>query len=172
MNIFLTDNGEIKLLDFGIAKIKDSITVTKTGSRIETLLYMSPEQVKDSKYLDYRSDIYSLAVTFYHLLTGFAPYDNTNSSEFKILTKIVNESLVFEDIPADWAKFLKPYLEKDPAKRPVLRKFEQSGHPTQKQTEADTKLLESADKVDEHKHVNDPSPTGYIFIFFKNQSDC
>ena len=131
-NIFLTDNNEIKLIDFGIAKVRDSIEETATNIRLGTILYMSPEQVVGSKTLDYRSDIYSLAVTFWHLLTGDAPYD-TNSSDFEILTKIVNEPLSFDNIPPDWAQFLAPYLDKDPKKRPELRKF-----PPIKKPEAET----------------------------------
>ena len=142
-NIFLTDNKEIKLLDFGIARIRDSITVTATGIHLGTLLYMSPEQVKDSKSLDYRSDIYSLAVTFWHLLTGVAPYD-TNSSDFEILTKIVHEPLRLDNIPADWAKFLEPYLDKNPIKRPELRKFEFQPPPKQPLKE-DTKEFPKED---------------------------
>jgi len=122
-NIFITTDGKLKLLDFGIAKIRGSVTITQTGSRMGTLMYMSPEQVKDSKHLDYRTDLYSLAVTFYHLHTGYAPYDNTKSSEFEIQTKIVNEHLQLDKLPQAWSSFLAPYLKKDPQDRPRLTNF-------------------------------------------------
>lgn len=122
-NFFITTNGNLKLLDFGIAKIRRSVTITQTGSRMGTLLYMSPEQVKDSKHLDYRTDLYSLAVSFYHLLTGFAPYDNTKSSEFEIQSKIVHENLKLDKLPQTWRSFLSSYLEKDPLARPKLTNF-------------------------------------------------
>ena len=111
-NIFLTDKDEIKLLDFGIAKIIDSKTetVTVTGSFMGTPKYMSPEQVEDSKHIDYRSDIYSLAVTFYHLLTGFPPS--------------IHEPLELKKVPLEWQSFLQPYLEKGPKNRPELKHFE------------------------------------------------
>ena len=123
-NLFLTDNGEIKLLDFGIAKIRDSINQTQTGSRIGSPMYMSPEQVKDSKNVDYRSDIYSLSVTFYHLLKGSAPYDDS-IPEYDIPSTIVNKPLILKDIPAEWSAMITPYLVKDPADRPALKRFEQ-----------------------------------------------
>jgi formylglycine-generating enzyme required for sulfatase activity len=123
-NIFLCTDGNIKLLDFGISKIRDSVTITQTGTRMGTLMYMSPEQVKDSKHLDYRSEIYSLAVTFYHLLTGAEPYDNTKSSEFEILTKIVTEPLHLDLLSEEWRNFLLPYLNKEVTDRPKLVNFE------------------------------------------------
>ena len=122
-NLFLTDKNEIKLLDFGIAKIKDSIVKTQTGSRIGSPMYMSPEQVKDSKNVDYRSDIYSLAVTFYHLLKGSPPYDDS-IPDLIIPSKIVNEPLLLKGIPSEWISMLTPYLAKKPSERPALKRFE------------------------------------------------
>ena len=123
-NLFLDKKGNIKLLDFGIAKIKESISMTQTGQGLGTLMYMSPEQVDDSKRVGPQSDIYSLAVTFVHLLTGRSPYDTTKSSDYAIRKGIVEVPLDLNDIPAEWQGFLAPYLAKDPAKRPALRPFE------------------------------------------------
>ncbi|MHC1777589.1 MAG: SUMF1/EgtB/PvdO family nonheme iron enzyme [Lentimicrobium sp.] len=136
-NIFFTVDGKIKLLDFGIAKIKGSITATQTGTRMGTLLYMSPEQVKDSKNIDYRTDIYSLAVTFYHLLAGVAPYDSTKSSDWEIQTKIVMESLHVEKLPDEWKLLLEPYLNKDFQLRPELKAYGVHAHHRPSETPAD-----------------------------------
>jgi len=119
-NIFLDKKGNIKLLDFGIAKIRESISSTQTGQKIGTLVYMSPEQVKDSKRIDYRTDIYSLAVTFVHLLTGRLPYDSNNCSDFEICEYIVYKPLDMVGVPVIWQQFLEPYLAKDPQQRPAL----------------------------------------------------
>ena len=123
-NIFVDEEGNIKLLDFGIAKIKEGISMTQTGAMMGTLMYMSPEQVDDSKHIGPKSDIYSLAVTFVHLITGRAPYDTANTSDFKIRESIVYKPLDMTGVPADWQAFLKPYLAKDPDERPALRPFE------------------------------------------------
>jgi len=153
-NIFITDDDHLKLLDFGIAKIRSSITLTQTGAHMGTLLYMSPEQVKDSKHLDFRTDLYSLAVTFYHLQTGFPPYDSTNSSAFEIQTQIVNEPLHLALLPLQWSSFLFGYLEKEPGKRPILQPFSNTKSPTdsgsfEPDSEKKTKLPSASQKIDE-----------------------
>ncbi|WP_158549956.1 serine/threonine-protein kinase [Runella aurantiaca] len=93
-NIFLTKNNAIKVLDFGIAKIIDNnLNLTGTTSKMGTPMYMSPEQIQTPKDVDYRTDIYSLGVTLYVLLTGRKPYDDATDSEYWIQTQIVNEPL-------------------------------------------------------------------------------
>ena len=75
-NILLTKAGEVKVADFGLARITgngDSMNLTQTGMTMGTPLYMSPEQV-EGRALDPRSDIYSLGVTCYHMLAGEPPF--------------------------------------------------------------------------------------------------
>lgn len=120
-NIFVDRQRNVKLLDFGIAKVKESIGATQTGQKLGTLMYMSPEQVRDSKSIDYHTDIYSLAVTFVHLITGKAPYDSDSSSDFEISEQIVYKPLDISGLPKFWADMLSPYLNKTPDQRPDLR---------------------------------------------------
>lgn len=93
-NFIITISEEIKVLDFGIAKLvgDGNHHLTKTGAQIGTVYYMSPEQVR-GQVIDYRSDIYSLGVTFYELLTGVCPY-RSMTTEYEIYDSIVKEPLL------------------------------------------------------------------------------
>lgn len=92
-NIMVTPNRGIKIMDFGIAKLaNETMSLTKTGSRLGSPLYMSPEQVTNGQ-VDYRSDIYSLGVVYHEMLTGTPVYDQNNTTEFEIYNKIVKEPL-------------------------------------------------------------------------------
>ena len=147
-NIFVNNEGDIKLLDFGIAKVRESISSTQTGQKIGTLMYMSPEQVKDSKHIDYHTDIYSLAVTFVHLISGKRPYDSDTYSDFEISEQIVYHPLDLSGLPREWQQFLAPYLEKDPQKRPDLKPFgAASGMPSQTQFNAKDEATVCADSA-------------------------
>ncbi|MFV1980103.1 MAG: serine/threonine-protein kinase, partial [Rhodothermia bacterium] len=73
-NIMLADRGQVKLLDFGIAKLGAGIGLTQTGSTLGTAAYMSPEQTKGAD-VDKRADLWSAGVLFYEMLTGRRPFE-------------------------------------------------------------------------------------------------
>lgn len=92
-NIMVTPNKDIKIMDFGIAKMaNETLSLTKTGSRLGSPLYMSPEQVTNGQ-VDFRSDIYSLGVVYHEMLTGTPVYDQNTTTEFEIYNKIVKQPL-------------------------------------------------------------------------------
>jgi serine/threonine-protein kinase len=74
-NVMFTAQGGVKLTDFGIARIENS-NLTRTGTVMGTPAYMSPEQFLGER-VDWRSDIYSVGVTLYHMLTGERPFDGS-----------------------------------------------------------------------------------------------
>ena len=91
-NILISKKGVPKIMDFGIAKILTADkSLTKTGMQMGTVLYMSPEQVKGEK-VDHQSDIYSLGITLFQMVTGQCPY-SAESTEFEVYSQIVNQPL-------------------------------------------------------------------------------
>lgn len=76
-NIMITPNGQVKITDFGLAKFKGGKTLTKPGTQIGTASFMSPEQIQ-GKPVTHQSDIFSLGVVFYELLTGDLPFKGEN----------------------------------------------------------------------------------------------
>jgi len=88
-NILLTGDNTAKILDFGIAKILQDKGLTKTGTKMGTIYYMSPEQIKAVKDIDHRTDIYSIGVTLYEMLSGRIPFNVDTDSDFEIMNEIV-----------------------------------------------------------------------------------
>ena len=119
-NIFIEthNNNNVKILDFGIAKlISSDLSITNSGAQMGSPLYMSPEQVKDSSNLDNLSDIYSLGVVLYHMVTGQKPYNDTTLSRFDIFNKIVYEPLPQLTEFTDFNHLIQKATQKNPSLR-------------------------------------------------------
>lgn len=121
-NIMLTAGGEVKVADFGLARLTREVAetdLTQVGITLGTPLYMSPEQV-EGKPLDPRSDIYSFGVTCYYMLTGTPPFSAETALGVAIqhLKKQPQplESLR-PDLPAALCRIVHQMLAKDPARR-------------------------------------------------------
>lgn len=116
--MYLPEEDQVKITDFGIARVTDS-SKTKTGTVLGTPSYMSPEQLS-GKHVDGRSDLFSLGVTTYQLLTGQLPF--IGESMATLMYKIANESQVppsqhRRELPAALDAFMTQALQKDPDQR-------------------------------------------------------
>lgn len=121
-NIMITPKGQIKVMDFGLAKIKGASKLTKAGSTLGTAAYMSPEQAQGEE-VDHRSDIFSAGVVFYELLTGKLPFQGEHHAA--LMYSLINED------PQPIARFnnkISPDLERIVAKALAKEKDERYQH--------------------------------------------
>jgi serine/threonine protein kinase len=118
-NIMIRRNGEVKLMDFGIAHTRDLEALTLPGTMIGTPSYMSPEQIIGQN-LDVRSDIFSFGIVLYELFTGMKPFVDEKTRA--VSAKIVNDAFIRprrinSHIPRSLQRVIKKCLAKKPAKR-------------------------------------------------------
>jgi len=119
-NIMLANDGVIKLMDFGIAKAAADRKLTMTGTTMGSLYYMSPEQVKGTTALDARSDLYSLGITLYEVVTGTRPFKG--DSDYAIMSAHLEKAPVppievHPNLPGALNEIILKSIAKDPADR-------------------------------------------------------
>lgn len=122
-NIMLSTKGEVKITDFGLARINNNASqqaLTQIGITMGTPLYMSPEQVEGGS-VDQRSDIYSLGVTAYHMLAGNPPFDGDNALAIAV-QHVKDEPAALAslrpDVPVELCEIIGRMMAKKPADRP------------------------------------------------------
>ncbi|HEY4643351.1 MAG TPA: serine/threonine-protein kinase, partial [Bacteroidota bacterium] len=118
-NIMINTKNQVKVMDFGLAKLKGSLKLTRASSTVGTLAYMAPEQIQGGE-VDARSDIFSFGVVLYEMLTSHTPFRGEHDAA--MMYSILNEEpepadKYRQDIPPDFLHILNNALEKDPEDR-------------------------------------------------------
>jgi len=120
-NIIMDTDGSPKITDLGLAKetTADATGLTRSGASLGTPYYMSPEQINSARDVDFRSDIYSLGATLYHMVCGKVPYTGTT---FEVMTKQVREPLPspknhVPELPDDLCDVIRKMMAKLPDDR-------------------------------------------------------
>src|SRR5947208_13520658 len=143
-NIFVLRNGQVKILDFGIAQLAAAETgLTRAGLIVGTLQYMAPERARGQG--GHASDIFSVGAVFYELLTNRAPFSGDDPIE--ILEKLRSDnpprlSEVEPTLPPELGAILERALQKDPTQR-----FATLGHMRAELVQLRRRLAEDADRV-------------------------
>lgn len=118
-NIFITHQNEVKIMDFGVAKIVDNKEPTRSRSMVGTLLYISPEQI-NGRDADFRSDIYTLGISLFEAVTGRLPFERTTDyglMHAHILENPPRPRRYKRNLPKELEKVILKAIEKEPNNR-------------------------------------------------------
>lgn len=122
-NIIIGSNGTLKVTDFGIAKAASSSTTTTNA--MGSVHYISPEQARGG-YSDERSDIYSLGITMYEMITGHVPFEGENNVSIALMHiqgEMISPREYYPDIPTSIEKVIRKCTQKKPERRYLTAAF-------------------------------------------------
>ena len=158
-NIMLTVKGQAKVMDFGLAKLKGSLKLTRTSSTVGTLGYMAPEQIQGGE-VDHRSDIFSFGVLLFEMLAGKLPFRGEH--EAAMVYSIVNEEpqpidQLLPDLSPIVVNLIQRCLEKDPNDR--YQHFDDIVADLRRSQKKTSKIARSSAYVPVQGPHEQPSPT-------------
>ncbi|UCF79050.1 MAG: protein kinase, partial [Candidatus Eiseniibacteriota bacterium] len=155
-NIMVTTKGQVKIMDFGVAKLTKETTVTEIGTTVGTAAYMSPEQTRGDE-VDHRTDIWSLGVIIYEMATGRKPFQG--DYEQAVVYSILNEepepmTALRSGVPLELERIVEKALAKNPGERYQhvdelvvdLKRLKRSGETTTRVAQPDVEEKESGRK--------------------------
>ncbi|GCE11452.1 FHA domain-containing serine/threonine-protein kinase [Tengunoibacter tsumagoiensis] len=119
-NILINSKDMVKITDFGLARGRDTVTLTQSNVFMGTAYYISPEQAESGRSADTRSDLYSVATVLFEMLTGYPPYKGETAVD--IVLKHINDKIpsvcrLRPDLPMEMDPFMQKALAKSPAER-------------------------------------------------------
>lgn len=121
-NLMVTEAGQVKLTDFGIAKDLDADALTANGSTLGTAAYMATEQIKGTPAVSPKTDLYALGAVLYEMLVGKTPYEGNAAiavMRAHLLEPVPRPSAKVAGIPAAFDDLIVKLMAKDPAQRPA-----------------------------------------------------
>lgn len=119
-NILINGKDVVKIVDFGLARSRETVTLTQSNVFMGTAYYISPEQAESGRSADTRSDLYSVATVLFEMLTGSPPFEGDTAVD--IVIKHMNEKVpsicrIRPDLPMDMDIFMQKAMAKSPADR-------------------------------------------------------
>src|SRR5579859_575414 len=119
-NIVINSQGEVKITDFGLARSRETVTLTQSNVFMGTAYYIPPEQAESGRSADIRSDLYSVAAVLFEMLSGHPPYEGDTAVD--IVVKHMNEKVpsicsIRPELPRELDQFLQKAMAKLPAER-------------------------------------------------------
>ena len=183
-NIVINSQGVAKITDFGLARSRETVTLTQSNVFMGTAYYIPPEQAESGRSADIRSDLYSVATVLFELLSGHPPYEGDTAVE--IVVKHMNDKVpsicrIRSDLPRELDLFMQKAMAKLPADRfstprdfiTALEKLQEliPAIPIDRQDTAErAPLVERSEAKDAHEPQNIPSKQARLLVLSNNQT--